>query len=79
MPIYGTRRTREILLEQRDSLVAELKPEPLGAYVRELEGWLAKATTEEARREVELLLQMHRALLAVPDPLPRSTTIRTSP
>jgi len=64
MPLWGTRRTREILLESHDQLMAELTREQLEKDIRTLEGRLHEARSPEARADVELFLRINRGLLA---------------
>ncbi|MCI4372025.1 MAG: MBL fold metallo-hydrolase [Thermoplasmata archaeon] len=59
LPIYATRRTREILLEKRVELEGELKPEALARDVSEIERQL-KAGDPGVSAE---LLALNRALL----------------
>lgn len=61
--IYATRRTIELLLEQRAELEAELTAEKLSAEVRELEEGLRSATTEVGRGAYERAVRINRALL----------------
>ncbi len=63
LPIWGTRRTREILLERIDSLSAELRRDQLENDIRELEAQRGEARTDSARADVDLFLQIGRALL----------------
>jgi cyclase len=62
-PIYATRRTVELLLEQRGALETELSREKLEADVRELAESAKAATHPTVRREYEFVLNTHRALL----------------
>jgi glyoxylase-like metal-dependent hydrolase (beta-lactamase superfamily II) len=62
LPIYATRRTREILTERRDEFEAELARAALERYTRELED---KARTEgpgRRREESELFARLYRAM-----------------
>jgi cyclase len=64
IPIWGTRRTREIMLETHDQLMAELEREQLEKDVRELESRRAALRSDVARKDLEFILQINRALLA---------------
>ncbi|HTS32710.1 MAG TPA: MBL fold metallo-hydrolase [Thermoplasmata archaeon] len=64
LPIWGTRRTREILLERHDALTAELTHDALQVAVRELEAQLEGARSEGARTDLEFILHVNRSLLA---------------
>ena len=64
VPIWGTTRTREILLENRDRLLAELTPEELRKAIKELEALRAAARSDAARDDADLFLRINRALLA---------------
>ena len=64
IPIWGTRRTREILLETTDQLLAEVRREQLEKDVAELEGHRGEMRTEAAREDLEFILQINRAALA---------------
>ena len=63
VPIWGTRRTREVMLETHDQTMAELKREALERDIRELEGRRAEMRTDTARADLEFILHMNRALL----------------
>ncbi len=63
LPIWGTRRTREILLERFDALSAELRREQLENDIRELEAQRSEARTDPARADFDLFIQITRALL----------------
>jgi len=69
LPIYATRRTREILLEKRSELEGELSPEKLTRDVVEIERQL---TVGDPAASPELL-DLHRALLA------EAATLRLTP
>ncbi|MCI4350941.1 MAG: MBL fold metallo-hydrolase [Thermoplasmata archaeon] len=62
LPIWGTRRTREFLLETREALMAELTPAALEKGVGELEARRAAAPSRDARNDVEFMLRYVRAL-----------------
>lgn len=62
MPIWGTRRTREILLETHDQLMAELTREQLEKDIRALEKRREEARSEAARADVDLFLRINRGL-----------------
>lgn len=64
IPMFGTRRTREILLEKRDELTAELAREGIEKALRELEGQREIVRSEGARADLDFLIQIHRVLLA---------------
>lgn len=63
VPIYGTRRTREILLHRQAELLAELTAEGLGRDTRGLEERLQLARRDTERRDLERLLHLNRGLL----------------
>jgi len=62
-PIYGTRRTVELLLEKRAEFESELAPEKIRAELRELEGRAAAATTAVGRERYEAVIRINRTLL----------------
>jgi cyclase len=64
LPVWGTKRTREILLERHDELTAELQRTKLEADIKEVEGQLAKARTKNVRDDLGFILQINRAALA---------------
>ncbi|MGC2034464.1 MAG: MBL fold metallo-hydrolase [Thermoplasmata archaeon] len=64
VPIWGTRRTREILLEKRDQLMAELTREALEKDIAELEGQRDAMPSESARADLQFIIQINRALLS---------------
>jgi glyoxylase-like metal-dependent hydrolase (beta-lactamase superfamily II) len=64
VPIWGTRRTREILLEKQDQLTAELTREGVEKEIRELEGMRGAMVSEGARDDLEFNLQIDRAILS---------------
>jgi len=64
IPIWGTRRAREVILETRDRTMAELAKDQLEKDVREVEGLREKMRTPDARDDLEFTLQIVRALLA---------------
>jgi cyclase len=64
VPVWGTRRTREILLERSDELTAELQKKELEAAIHELESHLAKARSKIARQDLEFILHINRSALA---------------
>ncbi|MCI4369028.1 MAG: MBL fold metallo-hydrolase, partial [Thermoplasmata archaeon] len=64
VPIFGTRRTREILLEKHDALMAELTREGIEKDLRALEARQQTNLSEGARTDVELYLRINRSLLA---------------
>ena len=64
IPIWGTRRTREILLETADQLLAELRREELEREVAMLESRRDAMRTEDGRADLEFTLQIYRAALA---------------
>ncbi len=63
-PIYATRRTREIVLDQRAEMEEELTPTRLGADLLRLEHEQRAAPTAAARAVYENALGLSRALLA---------------
>jgi cyclase len=64
IPIWGTERTRGILLERGDALTAELRRETLESELRELEAARDRLGDGDARRDVEVFIGIDRALLA---------------
>ena len=64
IPIWGTRRTREILLATADQLLAELRREQLENEVAELERRRDTLRTEDGRADLEFTLQIYRAALS---------------
>jgi cyclase len=62
-PIWSTRRTREIMLENRDQRAAELTRTTLEAERRELQARRDTAPTEAARQDAEIYLGMTEAIL----------------
>jgi glyoxylase-like metal-dependent hydrolase (beta-lactamase superfamily II) len=64
VPIWGTRRTREILLERADAMMAEVRREALERDIAELESHRDEMRTEASRDDLEFILQINRALLA---------------
>lgn len=64
VPIWATRRTREILLERRSQFAAELEREQLEKDLRELESHRGEMRSEEARMDFAFISQISRALLA---------------
>ncbi|MGA7923700.1 MAG: MBL fold metallo-hydrolase [Thermoplasmata archaeon] len=64
IPIFGTRRTREILLERHDELMAELARDEIMKSLHEFEEKREAARSEAARADLDFLVQLHRALLA---------------
>ena len=64
VPIWGTRRTREILLEKQDQLTAELTREGLEKDIREMEGQREAMRSEGAREDLEFTIQIDRAILS---------------
>lgn len=63
VPIWGTDRTRAIMLERVDRLAAELKRDELEAELARLEARLSGPLTEGARTDALLWQQFHRAAL----------------
>lgn len=64
VPIWGTRRTREILLEKHDQLTADLTRSALERELRELEEQRAAISSKDALEDLEFNLQIDRALLS---------------
>lgn len=64
VPIWGTRRTREILLEMTDALMAELSREKVEKDIGELEQRRDGLGSQEAREDLEFLIQINRAIAA---------------
>jgi cyclase len=64
VPIWGTRRTREILLEKHDQLMAALTRGGIENDLRELEAKRQVVRSEDARRDLEFVIQINRAILS---------------
>jgi glyoxylase-like metal-dependent hydrolase (beta-lactamase superfamily II) len=64
IPIWGTRRAREVILETRDQTMAELKREQLEKDIGELESRRPEMKSEAAVKDLDFILLMNRALLA---------------
>jgi glyoxylase-like metal-dependent hydrolase (beta-lactamase superfamily II) len=64
VPIFGTRGTREIMLARHDETMAELTRSSLERDIQLLEAQRDRRRSEEARKDLEVSLQMDRALLA---------------
>ena len=64
IPIWGTRKTRELLLETADQLLAELRREQIEKEIAELESHRDAIRTEDGRADLEFTLQIDRAALA---------------
>jgi glyoxylase-like metal-dependent hydrolase (beta-lactamase superfamily II) len=64
VPIWGTRRTREILLETGDQILAEVRKEQLEKDIAEIESHRDAMPSETARADLEFNLHLERALLA---------------
>ena len=69
LPIWGTRRTREILLERREELSVELTKEKLEADLHDLERRRASAVSSGVQRDLEFWIQIQRAVLSAVDEL----------
>jgi cyclase len=69
LPIFGTTRTREIMLARRDELLAEIRREAIEKDLHELEARRDTLSAPGAREDVEFLLEIHRALLAQQEPI----------
>jgi len=63
-PIWGTRRTREVMLETKDRLLAEVSREAIEKEISELEGLEGKMTTDDQRSDLAFNLRLDRALLS---------------
>jgi len=64
VPIWGTRRAREVLLETRDQLSAEIQRAQLEKDIHELEARRPEMRSPAALADLEFILQINRALLA---------------
>ncbi|MGB7125014.1 MAG: MBL fold metallo-hydrolase [Thermoplasmata archaeon] len=64
VPIWATRRTREIALENREALTAELTREAIQRDLQALEGRRGEMHSEGSLFDIEFYLQIHRALLS---------------
>lgn len=64
LPIWSTRRTREIFLEMQDELKAQLTVEALEKEARDLEARRPQMQTVETQTDLEFTLQLDRALIA---------------
>ncbi len=69
VPVWATRRTREITLELREQLAAEVERGALEKAIRDLESRRSTLTTEGAREDLEWWLRIQRGLLASADEL----------
>jgi cyclase len=63
-PIYGTRRTIEIVLEKRAELESELTPTKLESEIRDLERQRSSAAPETGRSVYDAAILLNRAVLA---------------
>ncbi|HTW77114.1 MAG TPA: MBL fold metallo-hydrolase [Thermoplasmata archaeon] len=63
VPIWGTRRTREILLEQKDTLAAELTEARLRQDLAELERRRRSLRSKDARADIDLFIQMNKVMI----------------
>ena len=64
IPIWSTRRTREILLETTNQIRADLNREQLQKDLEMLEQRRAEMTSEDLRMDLEFNIQIQRALLS---------------
>jgi cyclase len=64
LPIWGTRRTREIFLEMQDELKAQITREVLEKEARDLEARRPQMRTTDTQTDLEFMLQIDRALIA---------------
>ncbi|HYA69958.1 MAG TPA: MBL fold metallo-hydrolase [Thermoplasmata archaeon] len=64
VPIWGTRRTREILLETGSEILAEVRREQLEKDIAELESHRGEMPSETARKDLDFNIHLERALLA---------------
>jgi cyclase len=69
VPIWGTRRTREILLEKRPQLEAELQKEKLEADLKELKEKRPAMKTAGQNEDLDLWIRLQEALLASNEPI----------
>jgi cyclase len=69
VPIWATRRTREILLEKRDELALELTRKEIEKGLLEIEAERGKRLTEDARTDLDWIAQINRAVLSEIDNL----------
>jgi glyoxylase-like metal-dependent hydrolase (beta-lactamase superfamily II) len=67
VPIWGTRRTREVVLEQHDQQMAEMQRGALERDIRGLEARRDSVRSGTARRDIEFILQINRAILSEVD------------
>ncbi len=77
IPIWGTRRTREILLEQRSAIEADLDRAGLERGLQELEARRDQGGSEGVLRDLEFLVRIQRALLAAAEPISPTPPDRT--
>ena len=68
VPIWSTRRTRELVLERAPKLKAELARSQLKTELRSLEARRGRLRTEAARTDLEFIVQIYRALLSAAAP-----------
>ena len=64
LPIWGTRQTREIVLETADQMLAEVRREQIEKDIAEIEGRRDEMRTDAGREDLEFILQINRAALA---------------
>jgi cyclase len=80
VPIWSTRRTREIILQNAPQMTAELTRERQESDLRELEAKRSKMRTKAQKSDFEIWIQIQRALLAAIDEVkivPPSQTFET--
>ena len=64
LPTYGTRRTRDLLVERHDALMAEVSVEAMEKAVHDLEGMVQSAPSAALRGYFQSVLDTHRWVLA---------------
>jgi len=64
VPIWGTRRTREIILESRERWTVELSRGSIEKELRELEARRDQMRSEDARTDLGFMIQIDRAILS---------------
>lgn len=69
VPIWSTRRTRELLLQYAPEMTADLTRERQEADLKELETKRSKMRTKGQKADFELWIQIQRAILAALDEL----------
>jgi len=69
VPVWSTRRTREVMLESRERITTSLRRDEIETELHQLEQRLEAARSEGVRTDLRWMLQIDRALLASLDEL----------